>query len=228
MNLFALDPPVGFGLMQRDASFDHYQDFAARYERRPSLWVEPRGNWGKGHLELIEIPSREDIHENIVAFWVPEQEEKKEGKDQDKDEPSDRAPHRIAYRLYWTGAGAALHDLGRVTATRMVRSPKNDKIRFIIDFDGPVLNAMPGDVGLSSVVETPEQYPVISKQLTKNPVTGGWRLDFTMRLPLQDSMVQGLLSGRDETPWPRLRALLKKGENLPDPLTETWIYDMAW
>src|SRR3546814_4377332 len=31
----------GFGLMQRDRHFDHYQDDAVFYEKRPNLWTEP-------------------------------------------------------------------------------------------------------------------------------------------------------------------------------------------
>ena len=38
---------------------------------RPSLWVEPRGEWGDGHVELVEIPSDREIHDNIVAYWQP-------------------------------------------------------------------------------------------------------------------------------------------------------------
>ena len=64
--------PRGFGLVQRDRDFDHYQDNESRFHARPSYWVEPLGDWGKGSVELVEIPSNEEIHDNIVAYWVPE------------------------------------------------------------------------------------------------------------------------------------------------------------
>src|SRR5690606_33287451 len=67
---FADENPRGFGLMQRDRNVDHYLDGVA-YERRPSLWVEPIGAWGKGAVQLIEIPTDDEIHDNIVAAWVP-------------------------------------------------------------------------------------------------------------------------------------------------------------
>ncbi len=61
--------PKGFGLIQRKRRFEEYQDADAHFERRPSLWVEPRGDWGEGHVELVEIPSSKEINDNIVAYW---------------------------------------------------------------------------------------------------------------------------------------------------------------
>ncbi len=42
VNSFFDRNPKGFGLLQRDRDFDHYQDDGVFYERRPSLWVEPK------------------------------------------------------------------------------------------------------------------------------------------------------------------------------------------
>jgi glucan biosynthesis protein len=64
--------PRGFGLIQRSRRFDDYQDLEARYERRPSSWVEPLGAWGPGELRLVEIPSDSETNDNIVAYWRPE------------------------------------------------------------------------------------------------------------------------------------------------------------
>ena len=69
---FALDNPLGFGLMQRDRDFSRYEDLEARYERRPSAWVEPKGKWGAGRVELVQIPSPDETNDNIVAYWVPD------------------------------------------------------------------------------------------------------------------------------------------------------------
>lgn len=63
--------PQGFGLMQRDQNPRHYLDFEAEYEKRPSVWVQPQGEWGKGVVQLVEIPSIQEIHDNVVAYWVP-------------------------------------------------------------------------------------------------------------------------------------------------------------
>src|SRR5699024_7165435 len=62
----------GFGLLQRDRDFDHYQQLAFEYEKRPNLWIEPQGDWGKGRIELVQIPSDSEVNDNVVAYWVPE------------------------------------------------------------------------------------------------------------------------------------------------------------
>ncbi len=72
VNRFMDEHPRGYSLAQRDRDFNHYQDNESRYELRPSYWVEPLGDWGKGGVELVEIPTDEEIHDNIVAYWVPE------------------------------------------------------------------------------------------------------------------------------------------------------------
>ena len=69
---FALTNPAGFGLMQREREFDQYEDLEARYELRPSAWVEPKGQWGAGRVELVQIPVPDETNSNIVAYWVPE------------------------------------------------------------------------------------------------------------------------------------------------------------
>ena len=72
---FADNNPRGFGLLQRDRVFDHYLD-GVFYDKRPSLWVEPLPGpngegWGKGSIQLCEIPTDDEIHDNVVAMWVP-------------------------------------------------------------------------------------------------------------------------------------------------------------
>ena len=229
INSFRLDDPRGFGLMQRDADFDHYLDLEARYDRRPSLWVEPRDNWGAGCLELIEIPSEEEIHDNMVAFWVPDKP-LPESKDVQPPSPETQRVYppvmRYAYRLYWMSPSISPHKLGRAVSTRTSRSPQGDTMRFFIDFEGKQLSSLPADTGLSSVIEAPDETPVLEKQLIKNPVTGGWRLVFQVRLPKEEGVMQSLKAAREGAPSYRFRAVLKKGENLPDPLTETWVYDL--
>ena len=53
--------------MQRDRDFNNYLDTEAHYERRPSLWVKPENAWGKGRVELVEIPYDSEANDNIVA-----------------------------------------------------------------------------------------------------------------------------------------------------------------
>src|SRR5271167_3699011 len=85
--------PRGFGLLQRDRDWDHYQDDGVYYDRRPSLWVEPKpnpsGGWGKGSVQLVEIPTVDETFDNIVAFWNP------------LDKPKRGQELLFSYRLYW-------------------------------------------------------------------------------------------------------------------------------
>ena len=71
-NAFADNSPKGFGLLQLDHEFNNYQDVIGWYNKRPSLWVEPVGDWGKGAVNLMEIPTTGETLDNIVCFWQPE------------------------------------------------------------------------------------------------------------------------------------------------------------
>jgi glucans biosynthesis protein len=118
------DSPKGFGLLQRDRDFANYQDAKAQYDRRPSLWVEPSGEWGPGHVELVEIPSPREINDNIVAYWQPR-----------TPLPAGQGAE-FSYRLRFTDE--PLDDsLARVTATRVGQSLSSNAHRsFVIDFKG--------------------------------------------------------------------------------------------
>jgi glucans biosynthesis protein len=65
--------PKGFGLLQRDRDFQHYQDLSLKYNVRPSAWVTPHGNWGKGSIVLAHRPSDNPNTDNVVLFWHPDQ-----------------------------------------------------------------------------------------------------------------------------------------------------------
>ena len=222
VNTFPLSNPRGFGLMQRDCSFSSYQDLSARYDLRPSLWVEPQGDWGNGSLNLVEIPTEDELHDNIVVFWSPDKP-RSGAADQPAEELRYPDMQMYSWKLFWQQPGASRHEKGKVVSTRVSRG--TDTITFHIDFAGKALAAIPADTGLSSIVETPEPVPLLEKKLTHNPVTNGWRLEFKVRLPKEEGVLQSLMAARKGPLMLRFRALLKKGENLPDPLTETWICD---
>ena len=61
----------GFGLAQRERSFEEYQDDGVFYEKRATVWVEPQGDWGEGSVMLVELSTNDEIHDNIGAFWNP-------------------------------------------------------------------------------------------------------------------------------------------------------------
>ena len=42
----------GFGLMQRERQAESYRDGEAKYHLRPHVWIEPKGAWTAGSIEL--------------------------------------------------------------------------------------------------------------------------------------------------------------------------------
>ena len=137
--------PRGFGLMQRERAFAQYEDSGARLETRPSLWVEPQGDWGDGEVRLIEIPSQAETNDNIVAFWMSKWPAKQ------------GARLEYSYKLSALTDDAALSPLGRVVSTRAAAVPGNNKARrLVVEFDGGELPSLrpeqpiEGRVALSS------------------------------------------------------------------------------
>src|SRR5207247_8888241 len=63
--------PRGFGLMQREKDCRAYQDIESSYEERPSLWAEQIASEDEGTVHLIEIPTKQEIHDNIATSWQP-------------------------------------------------------------------------------------------------------------------------------------------------------------
>lgn len=116
----------GFGLVQRDRAFQGYEDLEARYERRPTAWIEPVGSWGDGYVELIEIPITEEIHDNIVAYWKPAK----------TIEPG--KPVRFAYRMSWGDDVPAVWSGAWVSKTQ-VGAKAPDVTLFVVDFVGPAV-----------------------------------------------------------------------------------------
>jgi periplasmic glucans biosynthesis protein len=120
--------PKGFGLVQRDRSFEAFEDIAARFENRPSVWVEPRGGWGDGFVELIEIPVEEEIHDNIVVFWKPAQ-------------PIETGkPYRFAYRLHWGADVPVAWAPAQVAKTHVNKSKNGELVVFVVDYTGPAVS----------------------------------------------------------------------------------------
>ncbi|MBF0569891.1 MAG: glucan biosynthesis protein G [Candidatus Omnitrophica bacterium] len=204
VNAFGGDQPVGFGLLQRDIDFDHYQDLEARYERRPSVWVTPQGDWGKGHLELVQIPSESEYNDNIVTYWVPERAL----------EAGDSVSY--AYMLSWHSARHRRFPQGFVDATRIVK--KADGAMFLIDFTGEEFKTVLANKELKPDVWVSRGARITDTQLMRNPVTGGWRLVLHVQWDTAGFM-EGLLP--NQKPAVEFRAFLKDGALA---VTETWSY----
>ncbi|HKJ87660.1 MAG TPA: glucan biosynthesis protein, partial [Gammaproteobacteria bacterium] len=201
LNSFMDKSPRGYGLLQRDRNFDHYQDDGVYYNRRPNLWVEPMNDWGEGHVHLVEIPIEEEIHDNIVAFWNPK-EPVRPGKELE-----------FSYRLLW-GPKAPLKRMGiaHVTATRLGQGgvpgnrPSGKVQKFVIDFKGGDLPLVAEDSPMEPVVST-TRGKVVKPAVWLVHELGVWRVKFDLHWD-GDQPID-------------LRCFLRLGKSA---LSETWLY----
>jgi len=195
---FSMQQLAGFGLMQRDRSFTSYEDPEARYDLRPSAWVEPLGSWGPGRVELVQLHTPNETNDNIVAYWVPETL------------PAPGEPLDFTYRLHWQGARVTQQPPGAwVTQSRVGRGYRelaDDEHQFMVDFMGGSLTTLPPSTPIKAVVSAPSNGEILETNAYHVEATGAWRM-----------MV--LVKQLDATKPVELRAYLQNGE---DVLTETW------
>lgn len=202
---FSDENPRGFGLLQRDRDFDHYQDADVRYERRPSLWVEPRGDWGRGHVGLLELATDEEVYDNINVFWMPAAA------------GHDGKAWRFDYRLYWCDEAPDPPEKARVVATRTGRAGgpgtyENQSVlarKFVLDFEGGDLASFAEDAKLEVQAEA-SHGRIVNPYATRVNGTSRWRafFDWSGELPPEDQPVE-------------LRCVMALGERV---LTETWLF----
>jgi glucans biosynthesis protein len=124
---FVDENPKGFGLIQRERDFAAFHDDDQQFQLRPSLWIEPIGEWGPGHVQLIEIPSDSDIHDNIIAYWRPRQPLT----------PGSETPY--AYRQFWCWTPPERPPLATALALRIGRGGAGRRRRFLVEFAGGFL-----------------------------------------------------------------------------------------
>ncbi len=160
---FVDNGPKGFGLLQRERNFSAYQDLESRYERRPSLWVEPLESWGEGSVDLVELPTKEEIHDNIVAYWRPKAVLKKD------------QSYQFNYRLYWCWEPPFRFEKARVVQSRIGSAIKSGNRLFIIDFKG--MSASEDKKTLEANL-TASAGKIINVVVQPNLEIGGHRLSF--------------------------------------------------
>ena len=201
MDWFAVEALSGFGLLQRDVGFSSYQDLGARYERRPGAWVEPRSEWGAGHVVLVQLPTDAETNDNIVAFWKP-------------GEPVEAG---VAYRFDWT-IGFGPGDPVESGLARVVNTFVGDggivgggsvpgAYRFVVDFEGGALSDQAEGGEVLSRVTGLDGTEVLEHFVEVNEALNTWRLSTLVKPE----------NGKSVT----LRAFLTNGETA---LSETWTY----
>lgn len=202
-NSFLDTNPKGFGLMQRDREFAEYQDDGAFYNRRPSIWIEPTSAWGEGAVQLVEIPTRDEVHDNIVAYWQPKKAVRA------KDELN------FSYRLYWQNDEPNPPvNIARVVATHTGNGgvpgrplPEDtNKRKFVVDFAGGPLASMEARFDVTPVVTT-SHGRVDNAYVVKVVGAEKWRALFD-------------LTTEGNAPVD-MRCYLRLGD---ETLSETWLY----
>lgn len=189
--------PRGFGLLQRKRSFSAYEDLETRFDLQPSLWVEPTGDWREGAVDLIEVPSRSEIFNNIIVFWRPRYQL----------EAGQR--YSFSYRLHWSDDIPLRGNKAGVIQTLTGPGPQSGDMRFIIDFDSTRSCS-------ECIVSTYEAElragdgKILSHSVEPNPATGGQRVIFEFRPGEQ-----------------RETDLICQLKNNGRVISETWIYRWA-
>ncbi|MGO4707416.1 glucan biosynthesis protein [Microvirga sp. 2MCAF38] len=200
---FSDNNPRGFGLMQRDRVFEDYQDLEAFYHKRPGYWVEPVGQWGEGRVELVEIPTTDETHDNIVAYWQPSR-------------PFERGQDiTLNYRLRAISNTDTMHPGGKAVNTFQTpprasgSNGPSDRThrRFLIDFAGGDLEYYLADPSLVQLVPSVSNGKITHTFIVPNDHTKGFRAAIDVKLEPGQST--------------DLRAFLRAGNRT---LTETWTY----
>ena len=203
VNRFMDDHPRGFALSQRDRDFNDYQDPDAQFQRRPSYWIQPLGDWGRGGVELVEIPTDEEIHDNIVAYWVPSAAVEA------------TKPLHVGYLLYahlgspeWPPGGRAIGT--RTESVALGGTKRDDVRRYVVDFAGGDLDGLDRTQPLRANVSA-NGGKIDQVTVERLQANGAWRVSFRA------------IPGKPRQPMDLRCYLTLYGE----ALSETWIFQTS-
>ncbi len=186
--------PKGFGFLLRNRDISAYQDDDQHWERRPSLWIEPLGEWGEGAVQLIEIPSESEINQNIVAYWRPKQ-------------PLVAGKEAVfAYRQFWCWEPPARPPAAIAAEARGGRGPMPKLRRFVIVFTGEALGDAQRAANLKASLTTSPGSATNIRSF-HNPQAKTCRVVFDVD-PAGETFCE-------------MRLVLQSGD---DPISETWLY----
>lgn len=206
---YAMENPQGFGLLQRGRQFERFEDLDDRYDLRPGAWITPKGEWGKGKVELIEIPTNDETNDNIVTYWIPDHL------------PDTGKEMNFQYSITFSRDEEKLHaaDNAYVLQTRRstgeVKQPNltrqsDGSIAFIVDFTGADMKKLPPDTPVTAQASTNDNADIVEKSVRYNPVIKGWRMILRIKV-------------KDPKKTTEMRAALV---NADKTLSETWSYQL--
>jgi len=197
-SVFVVNKLKGFGLLQRDRRHDHYEDIFNFYHQTPSVFIEPVGEWGEGEVRLVELSTKDEYLDNVVAFWHP------------KVQPEPMQPWKMAYRMKWGSNAGSESSPDGVRSTRVgVDIHDSGALQFAIDFDGPALQALTEASPPGCVPSCSPNAHIAEAQVVKHPFATGWRV-----------MLKLVPASGNQNPVD-VRVSLSSGSK---PLGETWTY----
>jgi glucans biosynthesis protein len=151
----------------------------------------------------VEIPTDDEIHDNIVAMWVPA-EPATAGKN-----------YRFRYKLHWIANEPYPTAMASCVATRLGNGgqpgqPRPKGVRkFMVEFRGGPLASLPFGVKPEPVLWASRgDFSYIFTEAVPNNVPGHWRAQFDF-----------IVSGKEPV---EMRLFLKSANEV---LSETWSYD---
>jgi len=195
-SVFGDEKPRGYGLMQRDREFAHYQDLEAKYHERPSVWVQPISGFEAGAIHLIQLPTKDEFFDNVIAYWSPEKP------------PKLLEPVRLEYLLRWLGENNDLPPLGRAISTRVDDQDKPYYRHFFVEFaGGPLQGLKPEEIPEVDVTSVTGAN-ISELKIEWNDFNSSWRVSFYASTP------------ENRKPNEFTCRLKWQGE----PVTETWSY----
>jgi len=201
MDFFSTQKIQGFGLLQRDGKFSNYEDLGARYDIRPSAWVEAQGEWEQGKVVLVQLPTSDETNDNMVAFWTP------------KAQVTPDTPLALAYHVSFGQSDIPQNPMGTVVNTfigdgnRIGGGKAPNAYRVIVDFTGGPLNKLSSNSPINGQVTALEGGEILEHFVEYHEPIKGWRLSILAK-PLPQKPLH-------------LRAFLN---NEATTLTETWTY----
>ena len=155
VSAFAERDPKGFGLLQRDRDFDHYQDDGVFYDRRPTLWATPARPLGAGEVRLYAFPTDSEYTDNLAAYWTPAA----------APVPGKRID--LSYKLDWTAdRSPAATSMAIVENVWRGRGDQPDIARLVVDFAGVAEGSKPDlwvDIANGTLVKQ-AGYPVLGRK----------------------------------------------------------------
>jgi glucans biosynthesis protein len=158
--------------------------------------------WGRGAIQLVELPAVDETFDNIVAFWNP------------AEKPQPGQELLFSYRLHWGTRVPLAPDRAQVVATRtgiggvVGQKRKYFSWRFTVDFVGGELAALPPKAKVEPMITASRGEIEITSARPQKEIQG-YRAMFDLKPT--DSSTEPI----------DLRLFLQLDGQ---PLTETWIY----